>query len=98
MTLTDDEKAAVRRALTGSKSKLVHFVHYLLYILPGLFIGLYGWYLGEIIAVLVGFGVLLGTVVYLLFWSSGFSHHLINALEKYESEVGALENSDGSRT
>ena len=94
MQLTKKEQAAVRLALESNRNVVSQYLSPLFYVWPGILGVCYGFYLDEVIVVLAGIVVFLITIVGYWVWSARYSKYLINALEKYESEVCALNEQD----
>ena len=94
MQLTVKEQAAVRLALASNKSVVSRYLSPLFYVWPGVVGVCYGFYLDEVVVVLAGIIVFLITVIGYWVWSVRYSNILFNALEKYENEVRALNESD----
>ena len=94
MQLTVKEQEAVRRALASNKSVISRYQGPLFYIWPGVLGVCYGIYLDEVVVILAGIIVFLITLVVYWVWSAWYSNVLFGALEKYEIEVGALDESD----
>ena len=95
VNLTEEEKRAVSMQIHTKPSVASDVTQYGMWLLPVVGFAVYGVYQLEPVAIGFAFTILLAMAIWFLSYSHNHAVHLSSALEKYENEVGALnEKSD----
>lgn len=91
MKLTLEEKAIVAHYLNSDPSIWGALKEYWPFLIPILCIEIYGLFNSDVIASGLGFVFLSGFIVWFFKQGGNSGQHLKSALQKYESEVSAID-------
>jgi hypothetical protein len=80
--LTYDERMTIARYLTEPRGRADTFFSYATYFVPSVLFALYGMIKTDLLAVAVGYVVLIGLVIYLISYQRRTGKHFRSALRK----------------